>query len=94
MNRANQWPRVRRVIVTETGMDSNYSIFVVDDIEAGRRMIEATFKDLYAVESFPSGQDCLDRLAGILNATAEANAPGREAQSVASPKPGAAVELF
>ena len=41
---ANQWPRESRVIGTETAMDSNYSIFVVDDIEAGRRMTEKAGK--------------------------------------------------
>ncbi|MFZ4537804.1 MAG: response regulator [Propionivibrio sp.] len=44
-------------------MDSEYTIFVVDDMEAGRRMIEMTFKPLYNVESFASGQACLDRIA-------------------------------
>lgn len=31
-------------MVTETGMDSNYTIFVVDDIEAGRHMTEKAGK--------------------------------------------------
>jgi len=46
----------------ENQHSGDYTIFVVDDMEAGRRMIEMTFKPLYTVESFPSGQACLERI--------------------------------
>ena len=41
----------------------DYAILVVDNRDSGRSMIEMTFKPLYTVESFPSGQDCLQRIA-------------------------------
>ena len=44
-------------------MDSGYSIFIVDDVEAGRLMLESAFGQLYKVESFASGGDCLARVA-------------------------------
>ena len=44
-------------------MDSGYTIFFVDDVEVSRRLIESTLGQLYDVETFASGQACLDRLA-------------------------------
>ncbi len=44
-------------------MDSGYTIFIVDDVEAGRLMLESAFSQLYKVESFASGADCLARVA-------------------------------
>ena len=44
-------------------MDSEYTIFIVDDVEAGRLMLESAFGQLYNVESFASGADCLARVA-------------------------------
>ena len=44
-------------------MDSGYTIFIVDDVEAGRLMLESAFGQLYKVESFASGSDCLARVA-------------------------------
>ena len=44
-------------------MDSGYTIFIVDDVEAGRFMLESAFGQLYKVESFASGSDCLARVA-------------------------------
>lgn len=44
-------------------MDSGYTIFIVDDVEAGRLMLEPAFGQLYKVESFASGSDCLARVA-------------------------------
>lgn len=43
-------------------MESEYSIFVVDDAEAVRRMIESVFGKTYTVETFASGADCLERM--------------------------------
>ena len=47
-------------------MDSGYTLFIVDDVEAGRLMLESAFKQSYHVESFASGKDCL---AGLATAT-------------------------
>ena len=44
-------------------MESGYTIFIVDDVEAGRLMLESAFGQLYNVESFASGADCLARVA-------------------------------
>ena len=41
---------------------NEYSIFVVDDVESGRRMLESTLGQIYSVESFESGAACLARL--------------------------------
>ena len=44
-------------------MNSKYTIFVVDDVEAGRRIIESMFGHIFNVESFASGEACLERMA-------------------------------
>ena len=44
-------------------MDNGYTIYIVDDVEAGRLMLESAFSQLYKVESFASGADCLARVA-------------------------------
>jgi CheY-like chemotaxis protein len=44
-------------------MNSEYTLYVVDDVEAGRRVIESAFGQLYKVESFASGAACLERVA-------------------------------
>ncbi|MFZ4536658.1 response regulator [Propionivibrio sp.] len=44
-------------------MDSEYTLFIVDDVEASRRMVESAFGQLYNVESFASGAACLERMA-------------------------------
>jgi len=44
-------------------MDSAYTIFIVDDVEAVRLMLASAFGQLYNVESFASGADCLARVA-------------------------------
>ncbi|HLA33486.1 MAG TPA: response regulator [Rhodocyclaceae bacterium] len=43
-------------------MDNAFSIFIVDDAEATRRVLAATFGKIYDVESFESGYACLKRL--------------------------------
>ena len=42
---------------------NEYTIFIVDDVEAGRRMLESALGQLYNVESFDSGKACLERSA-------------------------------
>ncbi|MBL8399419.1 MAG: response regulator [Candidatus Accumulibacter sp.] len=44
-------------------MNDEYTIFVVDDVEAGRRMVAAVLAEGNAIETFPSAADCLARLA-------------------------------
>jgi CheY-like chemotaxis protein len=44
-------------------MEKEFTLFVVDDAEAVRRMIESVFGKIYTVESFASGAACLERLA-------------------------------
>lgn len=46
-------------------MDSGYTIFIVDDVEAGRLTLESAFSQLYKLESFASAADCLARLAKV-----------------------------
>ena len=46
-------------------MDSGYTIFIVDDVEAGRLTLESAFSQLYKLESFASAADCLARLATV-----------------------------
>ena len=46
-------------------MDSGYTIFIVDDVEAGRLTLESAFSQLYNLESFASAADCLARLAKV-----------------------------
>lgn len=47
-------------------MDHEYTLFVVDDVEASRRLVESTFGQLYNVESFASGAACIERMAAQL----------------------------
>lgn len=44
-------------------MRSEYTVFVVDDMAAGRLMIESAFGQIYTVESFESGAACIERMA-------------------------------
>ncbi|MEI7614040.1 MAG: response regulator [Betaproteobacteria bacterium] len=44
-------------------MQSEYTVFAVDDVDAGRFMIESAFGQLYTVETFPSGAACIERMA-------------------------------
>ena len=43
-------------------MDSEYTLYIVDDVEAGRRVLESAFGQDYHVESFESGAACLARV--------------------------------
>ena len=43
-------------------MSQDFSIFIVDDAEANRRMIELAFGKFYDIESFESGASCLARV--------------------------------
>ncbi len=43
-------------------MDSEYTLFIVDDAEVSRRLIVTAFGAIYTVESFESGAACLDRM--------------------------------
>jgi CheY-like chemotaxis protein len=44
-------------------MDHEYTLFIVDDVDANRCLIESTFGQLYDVESFDSGATCIERMA-------------------------------
>jgi CheY-like chemotaxis protein len=44
-------------------MNSKYTIFNVDDVEASRLMIGSMFGHIFNVESFASGEACLERMA-------------------------------
>lgn len=44
-------------------MDTEYTLFIVDDVEASRRMLEAAFGPLYKIESFASAAACIERMA-------------------------------
>ena len=43
-------------------MENNYTLFIVDDTEVSRRMIESAFSPTCTVESFSSGAACLERM--------------------------------
>lgn len=43
-------------------MNEPFSIFIVDDAEATRRVLESAFSAQYKVESFATAEDCLERL--------------------------------
>ncbi|WP_018605607.1 response regulator [Uliginosibacterium gangwonense] len=43
-------------------MSEPFSIFIVDDAEATRRVLESAFSAQYTVESFASAEECLERL--------------------------------
>ncbi|MEI7431297.1 MAG: response regulator [Betaproteobacteria bacterium] len=44
-------------------MGNEYTLFIVDDMEAGRSMVESAFGTIYKVESFASGAACIERMA-------------------------------
>ena len=44
-------------------MNHQYTIFNVDDVEASRLMIESMFGHIFKVESFASGEACVQRMA-------------------------------
>jgi len=43
-------------------MSEPFSIFIVDDAEATRRVLESAFSAQYKVESFATAEECLERL--------------------------------
>lgn len=43
-------------------MESDYCVFVVDDANVNRRILESALEKSYAVESFASGAACLERV--------------------------------
>ncbi len=43
-------------------METNYTVFGVDDDETMRLLIEATLEDKYVVETFASAEACMERL--------------------------------
>lgn len=43
-------------------MESDYCVFVVDDANVNRRILESALEKNYAVESFASGAACLERV--------------------------------
>lgn len=44
-------------------MDNQYTVYVVDDVEASRRIVESTLGQFYKVETFESGDACIARMA-------------------------------
>lgn len=46
----------------EKTMDTNFRIFAVDDVPATRQILEASLGKVFAVESFASAEECLERL--------------------------------
>lgn len=44
-------------------METEFTLFIVDDAEASRLMIESSLGQLYNVESFESGAVCIERMA-------------------------------
>lgn len=44
-------------------METEFTLFIVDDAEASRLMIESSLGQLYNVESFASGAACVERMA-------------------------------
>jgi len=44
-------------------MSNEYTLFIVDDMEAARSMVESAFGTIYKVESFASGAACIERMA-------------------------------
>ena len=46
-------------------MGAEYTVFVVDDANVNRRILESALEKDYTVESFASGKECLERLKAI-----------------------------